>query len=218
MKTKLNDDEEMKCLIKCKEGSKSARDKLILDYLYLVDKVARKFNSPEVEYDDLVQTGREGLIKGIDNFDFNLNYSLKSCIYSHIQYYIMRYLKDIKNENILPTVSLEGLDKMDARFSYNQSDEQTNLELRNKLLDLFKACNLTDLEMKSMLDCYVDKKDIKYMAEDDTVTQAVIKRRMKYADKKFKSTSADELFKKYLNEMDEPNSNISSPTKLVRKR
>ena len=65
----LKNDEIMELLEKCKQGDKTAREKLISGNLRLVLSVIQKFSSRNENVDDLFQIGCIGLIKAIDNFD-----------------------------------------------------------------------------------------------------------------------------------------------------
>ena len=65
----LSAKEETEILIKCKEGSKDARDILIERNLRLVAHIVKKYNMADKEIDDLISIGTIGLIKAIDSFD-----------------------------------------------------------------------------------------------------------------------------------------------------
>ena len=63
----LSKEEEFDCLIKMRQGDKSARDKLINHNMRLVAHVVKKY-SGTAEVDDLISVGSIGLIKAIDTF------------------------------------------------------------------------------------------------------------------------------------------------------
>ncbi len=65
----LSTKEESDYLKRCKEGDKSARDKLIEHNLRLVAHIVKKYNMVDKETDDLISIGTIGLIKAIDTFD-----------------------------------------------------------------------------------------------------------------------------------------------------
>lgn len=64
----LNDEEEALCIERAKLGDKSSRDKLIEHNLRLVAHIVKKFDSRDVEQDDLISIGTIGLIKGVDTY------------------------------------------------------------------------------------------------------------------------------------------------------
>ncbi len=65
----LSTKEEADYLKRCKEGDKTARDKLIEHNLRLVAHIVKKYNMVDKETDDLISIGTIGLIKAIDTFD-----------------------------------------------------------------------------------------------------------------------------------------------------
>ena len=69
----LSAKEEKIELDKMKEGDVSARNTLIEKNLRLVAYIAKKYNSANVEADDLISIGTIGLIKGIDSYSKSHN-------------------------------------------------------------------------------------------------------------------------------------------------
>ena len=67
-------EEEEKYYLACwKKGDLEARNKLIEHNLRLVAHIAKKYQSPEHDPDDLISTGIIGLIKGVMTFDCTKN-------------------------------------------------------------------------------------------------------------------------------------------------
>ena len=64
----LDSEVEMECIRKAKLGDKKSRDMLIEHNLRLVAHIVKKFDSRDVEQDDLISIGTIGLIKGVDTF------------------------------------------------------------------------------------------------------------------------------------------------------
>ncbi len=64
----LSSEEELECLIRMKEGDKSARDKLINHNMRLVAHVVKKY-SGAADTDDLISVGSIGLIKAVDTYE-----------------------------------------------------------------------------------------------------------------------------------------------------
>ncbi len=64
----LDEAEEARCLERLQQGDLDARDELIRHNLRLVAHIAKKFEGPSEEQDDLISIGTIGLIKGINTF------------------------------------------------------------------------------------------------------------------------------------------------------
>ena len=65
----LKGSEEKKYLEEWAEGSKEAREKLILHNMRLVAHVVKKYAQSEADAEDLISIGTIGLIKAVDSFD-----------------------------------------------------------------------------------------------------------------------------------------------------
>ncbi len=124
----LSAKEEKEQLEKMKSGDMSARNTLIEKNLRLVAYIAKKYNSANVEADDLISIGTIGLIKAINTFDAEKGIRLATyasrCIENEILM-IIRGGKKFANE-----VSLEepiGIDKEGNEISFldivSQEDE-----------------------------------------------------------------------------------------------
>ena len=87
--------EEAKALfLEARAGSEAARQKLIQGNLRLVLSVIKKFDSRGENPDDLFQVGCVGLIKGIDNFNVELDVFPSTYLVPMIVGEIRRYLRD----------------------------------------------------------------------------------------------------------------------------
>lgn len=65
----LNEADEEMYVKKFLAGDNDARDVLIRHNLRLVAHIAKKFDSPQTDADDLISIGTIGLIKGINTFN-----------------------------------------------------------------------------------------------------------------------------------------------------
>lgn len=72
-KKPLSPEEEKDYLARYKEGDMEARNQLIEHNLRLVAHVAKKYQSPEHDPDDLISIGIIGLIKAVMTFDSDKN-------------------------------------------------------------------------------------------------------------------------------------------------
>ena len=69
----LSREEAKELFLQARAGSQEAREKLIQGNLRLVLSVIKKFDGRNENPDDLFQVGCVGLIKGIDNFNVDLD-------------------------------------------------------------------------------------------------------------------------------------------------
>jgi RNA polymerase sporulation-specific sigma factor len=90
----LKEREKEELLKEVKNGSKTAREKLINGNLRLVLSVIQRFTARGENLDDLFQVGCIGLIKSIDNFDVAQNVKFSTYAVPMIIGEIRRYLRD----------------------------------------------------------------------------------------------------------------------------
>ncbi len=90
---KINSSECSKLLQEMKNGSKDAKDKLILANMRLVLSVIKKFNGQSVSKDDLFQAGCIGLIKAATNFDLSVGVKFSTYAVPMIIGEVKRYLR-----------------------------------------------------------------------------------------------------------------------------
>lgn len=107
----LSESEEMECLLACKNGDKTAREKLIRHNLRLVAHVVKKYAGAG-EADDLISVGTIGLIKGIESYKFDKGSILATYCAKCVDNEILMYIRSNKKHK--RTVSLSdsvGVDK-----------------------------------------------------------------------------------------------------------
>lgn len=61
--------EELELFIKCRDGDREARERLILHNLRLVAHIVKKYYAAGVEQEELISIGTIGLIKAVSTFD-----------------------------------------------------------------------------------------------------------------------------------------------------
>ena len=81
-------------LVRAHSGDRDARHELIQGNLRLVLSVLQRFHNRGENVDDLFQVGCIGLMKGVDNFDLNMNVRLSTYCVPMIIGEIRRYLRD----------------------------------------------------------------------------------------------------------------------------
>ena len=91
----LSPEEEKELVAKLSEGDKSAREKLIEHNLRLVVYIAKKFESSNVDIDDLISVGTIGLIKAVNSMDGNKQIKLATYASRCIENEILMHLRKV---------------------------------------------------------------------------------------------------------------------------
>ena len=87
--------EELVSLIeKAQNGDQNAFEKLVSDNMLLVYKLAHRYKSKYVEFDDLISTGTIGLMKAIKQFDTGFNVEFSTYAVPLILGEIRKYFRD----------------------------------------------------------------------------------------------------------------------------
>lgn len=92
----LTPEEEKVYLDLLKSGDEEARNILIERNLRLVAYISKKYNSSNVDQDDLISIGTIGLIKGINSFDDSKGVRLATYIARCIDNEILMHLRATK--------------------------------------------------------------------------------------------------------------------------
>ena len=142
----LSSEEERNALIKMREGSIEAKNKLIEHNLRLVVFLAKKYESTGYDMDDLISIGSIGLIKGIETYKIDKNIKLATYASRCIANEILMYIRKNKKRN--KEVSLED--------SLNYDSEGNELHLEDVLG--------TDCDLVS--DSYMEKIESKFVASE----------------------------------------------------
>jgi RNA polymerase sporulation-specific sigma factor len=87
-----------------KNGSKSAKEKLVKGNLRLVLSILQKYQNKCDNLDDLFQIGTVGLIKAIDNFDLSFGVKFSTYAVFMIEGEIKRYIRDNNQIRISRTI------------------------------------------------------------------------------------------------------------------
>ena len=139
----LKPEEEEKVFENIRKGVKNARDPLITHNLRLVVYIAKKFESPLNNCEDLVSIGTIGLIKAVNTFSLDRGIKLATYASRCIENEILMYLRkctQLKNEvsiddplnrdgegNELLLSDLLGSDAMETGKYIEQEDEKAIL-------------------------------------------------------------------------------------------
>lgn len=144
----LSAEEEKEVLDRFFSGDEDARNILIERNLRLVAHIAKKYNIPNLEQDDLISIGTIGLIKGINTFKADKGVRLATYASRCIDNEILMYLRSSKklgsevylNEPI-------GKDKDDNEISlidileYDQRNIEDEIDIKFRIKELYKKMN-----------------------------------------------------------------------------
>lgn len=108
----LDEETELECLKRVKEGDMEARNTLIIHNLRLVVYIAKKFESTKINIEDLISIGSMGLIKGVQTFKLEKNIKLATYASRCIENEILMYLR--KTHRIRQEVSLDEVLNIDS--------------------------------------------------------------------------------------------------------
>ena len=142
----LTPQEERSLLEKSRHGDMAARNQLIERNLRLVAHIARKYQSPEDEMDDLISVGTIGLLKATDTFDLHKGSKLATyaarCIDNELLMMFRSRKKNVREVSLYEPV---GTDKegneihlMDILESQDE-DVPVNFEKKENLLRLYQC-------------------------------------------------------------------------------
>jgi len=122
----LSKEEVSKLFQETNEGSKEARDKLIIHNIRLVlYLVTSKFKNVNYDKKDLVSIGNIGLIKAIDSYDLSKGFEFTTYASRCINNEILGFLKKLKKD--------QSIDSIDSVMFYNKDGQEMKLE--DKLSD-----------------------------------------------------------------------------------
>ena len=130
--------EEAKALfLEARQGSEEARQKLIQGNLRLVLSVIKKFDSRGENPDDLFQVGCVGLIKGINNFNVDLDVFPSTYLVPMIVGEIRRYLRDNSAVRVSRSMRDTAYKVLQAKEAYMaQHQREPSVEEIAKILEL----------------------------------------------------------------------------------
>jgi RNA polymerase sporulation-specific sigma factor len=148
---KLSEDEENKyiTLLFDEKFHSEAREKLILHNLRLVAHIAKKYESKDENFEDLISIGTIGLVKAIDTYSLDKNVKLATYSAKCIENEILMVLRS--NKKYSKNVSLNeciGLDKDGSEINLIdvlQADEPPIDELYEKNHQIDKLTKYLDI-------------------------------------------------------------------------
>lgn len=147
----LSREEARELFLRAKDGDKQARQKLIQGNLRLVLSVIKKFDGRNENPDDLFQVGCVGLIKGIDNFNVELDVFPSTYLVPMIVGEIRRYLRDNSSVRVSRSMRDTAYKVLQAKEQYvSQHQREPSVE------EIAKQLGLKREEVVFALDAIVD--------------------------------------------------------------
>ena len=142
----LTPQEERVLLEKSRHGDMAARNQLIERNLRLVAHIARKYQSPEDEMDDLISIGTIGLLKATDTFDLRKGSKLATyaarCIDNELLMMFRSRKKNVREVSLYEPIGTdrEGneIHLMDILESQDE-DVPVNCEKKENILRLYQC-------------------------------------------------------------------------------
>ena len=133
----LSRDEAKALFLKVRDGDTRARQTLIQGNLRLVLSVIKKFDGRNENPDDLFQVGCVGLIKGIDNFNVDLDVYPSTYLVPMIVGEIRRYLRDNSSVRVSRSMRDTAYKILQAKEAYMaEHQKEPSIEILAKLLSL----------------------------------------------------------------------------------
>lgn len=147
----LSATEEKDCIERMANGDEEAKNILIERNLRLVAHICKKYNTTNVEQDDLISIGTIGLIKGINSFESSKGVRLATYVARCIDNEILMHLRSIKK--LGAEVYLEdpiGKDKDDNTVTLQEVLENNDKSIEDEVDLKFKIKKMYQ-KMKEVL-------------------------------------------------------------------
>lgn len=185
----LSKEDEEYYVNKMLKQDKEARNILIEHNLRLVAHIVKKFETKNIDTDDLISIGTIGLIKGIDTYKENKSTKITTYAARCIQNEILMYFRsNKKNQNNISINDSIGFDKegneinlIDVLQNENNEDvadflhKDHNLELLRKYLNILSPRE-KDIIIKRYGLCMQDEKTQKEIAKEMGISRSYVSR------------------------------------------
>ena len=135
------------------DDKKETRDSFIIKYMYLVKRIAYKYASSGVSYDDLYQEGCYGLILAVDKYDPSKGASFETYATTWIRKYILQAI--YKQNLLLPIVPNEEVYYSLQRYTRAFSELRSLLGRPPTVPELAEKMNCTEDAVQSIINDYI---------------------------------------------------------------
>lgn len=133
-----------------KSGDIAIRNKLIENYMYVAEILAKKFCGRGVEYDDLLQVASEALISGVEKFDPDLGNKFTTYITPTITGIIRNYFRDYSRSVRVP----RKLYALNARIKFAVNDYYKQNGVKPTVRQLAEALGESEESIIEAMECH----------------------------------------------------------------
>jgi RNA polymerase sporulation-specific sigma factor len=179
----LDKDEEEKFINLLLKKDKDARNKLIEHNLRLVAHIVKKFESKNIDTDDLISIGTIGLIKGIDSYSLKHKTKITTyaarCIENEILMYFRANKKNVNNVSLNDSI---GYDKDGNEINLidvlkdSSTDFAMDLHTKDRINLLNNYLNLLSFREKEIITKRYGLNNTKEMTQKEIANELKISR------------------------------------------
>lgn len=136
-----------------KTGDRAIRNKLVENYMYVAEILAKKFAGRGVEYDDLLQVASEALIAGVEKFDPDMGTQFTTYITPTVTGMIKNYFRDYSHAVRPPrrVYSLASKIKQEINEYYKLNGKKPTIKYLSEKLNVSEELVMEALEYRSPL-------------------------------------------------------------------
>ena len=129
------------------------RNRLVENYLYIAEIIAKKFSGRGVEYDDLYQVATEALIAGVEKFDPDLGNRFTTYITPTVTGMIKNYFRDFSRSVRLPrrVYTVAAKIREETNKYYKEHGVKPTIKQLAEILDCPEELIIEALECKTPL-------------------------------------------------------------------
>lgn len=134
-----------------KTGDKNIRNKLVANYLYIAEILAKKFSGRGVEYDDLYQVASEAIITGVEKFDPDLGNRFTTYITPTVTGIIKNYFRDYSRSVRLPrrVYAVAAKVREVSEEYFKQHGTKPTIKQLSEMIDVSEELIMESLECKT---------------------------------------------------------------------
>jgi RNA polymerase primary sigma factor len=171
MITVFTPEEEIECCLKIANGDKKAKEELIRRNLRFVVSIAKKYETPYLLLEDLVNEGNIGLILAADRFEMNSGFKFISYAVYWIRKMIYEYISNTSKMIRVPINKVSSISKFNNKLEKMEQEFSRNIdtfEVLNELEDILPKKEIENFER--YVNLKVDSLDVVFNQDDNEGT------------------------------------------------